>query len=721
MPDASAANGSLESDRPINAADQDRLGFSKVADHLAGAFLQNDLAQGFVVGVEGSWGSGKSSLVNLALRLVDERKPRPTVVRFQPWLVGSRGDLLSELFAVLSTELAERGGIAGTSFRENARKFARAARGLGTVADLAESVGAPALPILRKLAHFAARKADELAKESLFELKLRLAEDLKNLETSVIIFIDDLDRLDPAEAVEVLRLVRAVADFPNVGYILAYDPDVLSHNIERALGVKDGRAYVEKIVQASFRVPMPMDYDLRNWLGNAAGNMLGLSSASEDSRNRFEHILFLWAPLVVKTPRDVVRALNALRLYALPVLDQTDPADMVFLQLARLKKPDLYQWIEEYAAKLSALSEGRAQWRGDGTEAGKALLSALPEPSDGRFEILAVLREVLPGLPLQHPDDQTRISAIFQDRGPIDFGAAIRDKRLASPNHFSYYFRLSELAGTLSDHALRSIIDLLHDDRARGVARLKELCAERRPQGSTMGILLLDRIGKLEEMPEDRVWPVLFGLSEVMDEAERDFGMADRAFRLDASEGSPFGLIRFLRSGSRQDALVDFVRESPSLVWVNGIIRSATFDHGFYGDRPKPADERLLTDDEFDAMRSAYLDRLDRTPAGTILDTPALASLLYGWSQAGAQEKVKAWVAAQIDADEGLVDLLQRLTGNVNSSRGSYLRIEPMVLTELFPSDHAVHDRLQLLSPRSDTLGERARTCQAWIAAASRC
>ncbi|WP_170397744.1 P-loop NTPase fold protein [Ruegeria arenilitoris] len=88
-------------DKPLSCSERDRLGFRGIAHHLATAFLQNDLGQGFVVGVEGAWGSGKSSLVNMALNELGKRKNGPHVIRFAPWLVGSRNEMLVQLFAEL--------------------------------------------------------------------------------------------------------------------------------------------------------------------------------------------------------------------------------------------------------------------------------------------------------------------------------------------------------------------------------------------------------------------------------------------------------------------------------------------------------------------------------------------------------------------------------------------------------------------------------------------
>lgn len=51
-------------------------------------------------------------------------------------------------------------------------------------------------------------------------------------------------------------MVKALADFPNAVYLLAFDYDV----VVRALGAVqhgDGRKYLEKVIQVPFEIPAP--------------------------------------------------------------------------------------------------------------------------------------------------------------------------------------------------------------------------------------------------------------------------------------------------------------------------------------------------------------------------------------------------------------------------------------------------------------------------------
>ncbi len=60
------------------------------------------------------------------------------------------------------------------------------------------------------------------------------------------------------------------------------------------------------------------------------------------------------------TPRDVMRTLNAIRLYWYPVRDHVDFADMVWLQLIRVNVPDFYDWLEEYVRDTTDVGLGAA-------------------------------------------------------------------------------------------------------------------------------------------------------------------------------------------------------------------------------------------------------------------------------------------------------------------------------------------------------------------------
>jgi hypothetical protein len=93
------------------------------------------------------------------------------------------------------------------------------------------------------------------------EVREALAEQPQRL----VVVIDDIDRLTAPEIKELFSVIKSVADFPNTIYLLAFDKEVVA----KALGApdaSDGMAYIEKIVQVPFELPVPESATLQGLL-----------------------------------------------------------------------------------------------------------------------------------------------------------------------------------------------------------------------------------------------------------------------------------------------------------------------------------------------------------------------------------------------------------------------------------------------------------------------
>ena len=101
----------------------------------------------------------------------------------------------------------------------------------------------------------------------------------------------------------------------------------------------------------------------------------------------------------LNTTRDVVRTVNALRFDFLPVKGQVDPADMLFLQLARTKNDRLFRWIERYVTELSAIGDWGQVAPGDVIRMGSEFLKASGMASAiEKEDFVFRFQEHLPGL-----------------------------------------------------------------------------------------------------------------------------------------------------------------------------------------------------------------------------------------------------------------------------------------------------------------------------------
>src|SRR5690606_8366964 len=277
-----AAEQSFHGDRPIEAPSEDRLGFGPAAGHVAEAIRKMASPDGFVIGIEGEWGSGKSSFINLVSDALREPDNAPEIVRFLPWLIRSRESLRKQLFTAITTAALRidagdvqvhgwkrlRSHIWPSRYSAQALRkkkikglYSRFSSRLVQAGKLAELFGLAGAGVATEAGK---RMAEEwLGNSSLEKDKAQIQAELRKLERKIVVFVDDLDRLEPNEVVEVLRLVRAVVDFPNVIYVLCYSRDIIAKNLSTALHIEKGEEFLEKIVQVSFSVPRPEAFDLR--------------------------------------------------------------------------------------------------------------------------------------------------------------------------------------------------------------------------------------------------------------------------------------------------------------------------------------------------------------------------------------------------------------------------------------------------------------------------
>ena len=198
---ATEASAAVKGDRALSKGDADRLGFRDVAVRIAKSLVDHASDDGLVIGVEGSWGSGKSSLLYL---IQDElaRLPeteQPTVINFRPWLVGNRDALLTSLFDTLADKIAHAKLSSGDAtavsiekakdIAETVRKFAGRLARAGAVVEVAGDITTiAALKWIGKgLQATGEMTENKSAEPSLAELKDKLTGALRDLKHRFII------------------------------------------------------------------------------------------------------------------------------------------------------------------------------------------------------------------------------------------------------------------------------------------------------------------------------------------------------------------------------------------------------------------------------------------------------------------------------------------------------------------------------------------------------
>ncbi|WP_374648415.1 P-loop NTPase fold protein [Rhizorhabdus sp.] len=696
----------------MSPSSKDLFGFGPLAERVAQALTTQAAGKGFVLGVEGKWGSGKSSLLALVVEKLQQMdQSKVAVVEFRPWLVGDRDQLLTSLFDDLVKAIAslqQAGGdatgatlITAKDVAEKARKFAGHLGPLGKLtglAGLAIPGAAWAGTVLEGLAAAAKDSAEGL---TLAAQKDDLSAALRKLDCRIVVTIDDVDRLEPREVAELLRLVRSVADFPNVSYLLCYDATILKQAVEKATGVGDGGAYLEKIVQTEIGVPLPESFALRRWF---TAELKAFAVCDERRVPELLHVIDETGGRCFGTARSVVRVLDSLRVYWPSLSGRVDLVDLVWLRIIAVAEPTLYRWIEEYLTAYASLAAGRAnisevQRAALATRIDEALVAEGLEWKQIQFE----LERHLPGINLRNfnqDKDERLFSKVRRAAHAQDFERA----RLASPSHSRLYFTLVEPADSITNIDIEWLLGAANSGAGEVADLIHRFSLTRGDAGASKAERLLDQLNRIhiDAMQGWPVEPLAMGIVNIADELANDETGEDWGFPRIWHLATSF-LKRLSKALSEQrwnDLAGKIFAEGTSLGFVSHLLRDEIFAHGFYGEGSNAADTATKPD-TFDRVRKAMLQRYINRGLERIMQERHAITILYAWSQGGGRDDVIRAVAELTLEDEAFVTFMLKICSTTGSNSWGNLSLSLTAIHNFFPRPPEVVRRLQALVAKS--------------------
>jgi hypothetical protein len=275
----------LWSDDPASV---DLLSFDAVAQTVADALL-DDALDPVALGLSGSWGSGKTTVLNLVAQELDRRKTaeqKVLVIQTDPWRydpsTGAKESLIAEVLDALAAEVAS-----SATKTDKARQLLVR---LGKRIDWAKAIKLAAkssltlqIPDFDKLVELVKPKEDD--KESVRGLEefrdefaeLLASDDLAHIR-AVAVLVDDLDRCLPETVVQSLEAMRLFLAVPKMSFVIAADEERVADAIRTrftATGRPDesddgqqdpATLYLHKIVQTTIPLPTLSHFDTQAYL-----------------------------------------------------------------------------------------------------------------------------------------------------------------------------------------------------------------------------------------------------------------------------------------------------------------------------------------------------------------------------------------------------------------------------------------------------------------------
>ena len=236
-------------DMPCTSEEEDLLEISKYVKGL-GKFIR-ECQTPMSIAIQGDWGTGKTSTLNLLKKNLEADKDTNGIkcVFFNTWQY-SQFNMEDSLYVSFVHNLVKQCG--GND------EILRTVAGFGKLAFFKAidwKFGTNASEILDG---FEKAKKDQM--ESVSKLQEDFAELVKKTGKRLVIFIDNLDRLNPEVAVELLEIIKLFVNVENSIFVLAIDYEVVVKGVRKKYGEnlseEKCRNFFDKIIQLPFKMPV---------------------------------------------------------------------------------------------------------------------------------------------------------------------------------------------------------------------------------------------------------------------------------------------------------------------------------------------------------------------------------------------------------------------------------------------------------------------------------
>ena len=334
------------------------------------------------IALQGEWGSGKTSLMNLLkYNLCDTDDSPYFPIWINTWQYSLMKTPAQTIMGILEGIIKQIGALnpSKQKWDESRKKIGGIFKKMATVGTkiAAGAVGVDG-GLLDEL-----MDGGESAQSDIVQLKSEISEMIEQILTEFpakkgfTFYIDDLDRIDPPVAVEILELLKNIFDLEKCVFILAIDYDVVIKGLKPKFGEltekneREYRSFFDKIIQLPFSMPVA-SYNVDTFFVDALSKIEFFSAKELEDTDLAEKLSEITRLSVGTNPRSLKRLTNTLALISIiyeeqrggnansgALLDKLINYSLVCIQIAYpyiynqlTEEPDFKNWNDKIASKL---------------------------------------------------------------------------------------------------------------------------------------------------------------------------------------------------------------------------------------------------------------------------------------------------------------------------------------------------------------------------------
>ncbi|WP_176547689.1 KAP family P-loop NTPase fold protein [Bacillus thuringiensis] len=326
----------LHNDDPLQMSEQDALSRKEFAEQLIDPIIKSNGK--LTIGIYGPWGSGKSSFFTMMNDYIPKEQLK---MNFTPWYFGENTDGIILEFLEHFAEQINKSNYYDTGLEKELAAYANFFKSI----QLRPTGATIALGDLFK--GFLPEESDIKAIKKVIDNML-----IKS-DRKIVVFIDDLDRLDREEIITVFKLIRLVCDFPNVVYVLALDEEIVSLALGQVYlkqateeqAMLKGREYLEKFIQVPIYLPKVDEVKFKQFFINGLKEILQKHNIKTGFFENIDSIYPVIDITTFRTIRNIKRYLNLVQIFVPILKEEVFVDDLLYLLAIKVTEPSLYDWI----------------------------------------------------------------------------------------------------------------------------------------------------------------------------------------------------------------------------------------------------------------------------------------------------------------------------------------------------------------------------------------
>lgn len=650
----------FNADKPIKNVSEDLLGRASFAKQLGKAIMQFNSKENIVIGMYGKWGTGKTSIINMALQEISdvsselEDSDKPIIIKFEPWNFVNNENLITQFFYLLREKLNKKENIAfKNSIGEALVQYSEALEFASVIPQIGMLPSVLKLSMVfvgKQLKKKYANRSIDSAKDSLMKL-------LEKQKKKILVIIDDIDRLSNEQIRMIFQLVKQVACFPNTIYVLSMDKEVVCRALEE-IQQCSGEEYLEKIVQIPFNIPELNKEKVQEFLFRKLDGILESKSKPVFRNEHWRKVFQCCIAPYINTIRDVNRIVNSFQFKYDMIYTEVDFSDLLAITTLEVLRPKIVAWIIENKEMLCG---GTYDYQGvvweEQDKRKKEYLEIFTKGEIGNKKELESIAALFPKF-------DKAINHYYELITESDLRGQLR---IAHRDRFDLYFKLDisevKIHRNMIDTSIYKLKEQELDDLVKSVNISGNI------------IIYLDELrGRLDEVPYDRIEIILRVLYRNKASLIGSKGESILQISADSyAENCIQPLIERLSSSAERYEIYNQIIKNGDVSVLSGICRDINrieLAYGRLAGKEVNENGQLITLEELEQLEKTFATRLkELADRDRIFEVESLYFIKYFW-EAFDDEECKKYFSEKLKDDKYKLKFICGLAAEWRSDSG---------------------------------------------------